>query len=281
MELLAAQLADRVAGRSRRRCRAPAAGGARCASSDVTLPLPVAAAARRRCATSACDVAPGETVALVGPSGAGKSTVFQLLLRFYDPQPGAIAARRRRRRATLACDALRDAHRHRAAGRGDLLGQRAGEHPLRPARRQRRRGRCGRRDGRLRARLHRRACREGYDTFLGERGVRLSGGQRQRIAIARAMLKNPPLLLLDEATSALDAESERMVQAALESAMQRPHDAGHRAPAGDRAARRPHHRAGARPHRRTGNARRAGGAGRRLRAAGRAAVQRPEPPAPT
>ena len=159
---------------------------------------------------------PGETVALVGPSGAGKSTVFQLLLRFYDAQHGSVAIDGVPVRDVALADTA-PAHRHRAAGQRDLLDQRAGEHPLRPP---------DASDDEVIAAAKAAfahdfigALPEGYATFLGERGVRLSGGQRQRIAIARAMLKNPPLLLLDEATSALDAESERMVQAALESAM--------------------------------------------------------------
>ncbi len=162
------------------------------------------------------DVAAGETVALVGPSGAGKSTVLQLLLRFYDVSSGEVLIDGVPVRAPRVAGSARP-HRHRAAGQRDLLRQRAGKHPLRQAAGERRRGRSSR-ARRLRARLHPRAAR-GLPDFLGERGVRLSGGQRQRISIARAILKNPPLLLLDEATSALDAESERMVQAALEAAM--------------------------------------------------------------
>ncbi len=158
----------------------------------------------------------GETVALVGPSGAGKSTVFQLLLRFYDPGVGEI----RLDGMPIRHLALKD------------LRQRIGIVPQEPvifsssALENIRYGRPDASDEEVYAAARAafadefiRALPEGYATFLGERGVRLSGGQRQRIAIARAMLKNPPLLLLDEATSALDAESERMVQAALESAM--------------------------------------------------------------
>ena len=162
------------------------------------------------------DVQAGQTVAIVGPSGAGKSTVFQLLLRFYDAQQGRIVldgvatqdltlADLRQRIGIVPQDAVifsTSALENIRYGRPDATDaevQQAAEAAF--------------------AHEFITALPDGYKTFLGERGLRLSGGQRQRIAIARAMLKNPPLLLLDEATSALDAESERMVQAALESAM--------------------------------------------------------------
>ena len=161
-------------------------------------------------------VAAGETVAIVGPSGAGKSTVFQLLLRYYDVDAGYIAVDGvDLRQASLAA-----------------LRQRVGIVPQdstifsTSALENIRYGQPDASDVEVIAAAKAAfahdfisALPDGYKTFLGERGVRLSGGQRQRISIARAMLKNPPLLLLDEATSALDAESERMVQAALESAM--------------------------------------------------------------
>ena len=161
-------------------------------------------------------VAPGETVAIVGPSGAGKSTVFQLLLRFYDPASGRIEL-----------DGVRtaDMSLHDLRQRIGIVPQDAVIFST-SALENIRYGKPAASDEETKAAAKAAfahefisALPEGYDSFLGERGVRLSGGQRQRIAIARAMLKNSPLLLLDEATSALDAESERMVQAALESAM--------------------------------------------------------------
>ena len=161
-------------------------------------------------------VRPGETVALVGPSGAGKSTVFQLLLRFYDAGKGQVAVDGVSVKAA-SLDALR--HRIGIVPQDSVIFSANALENIRY-------GRPEASDEEVFAAARAafaddfiRALPEGYQTFLGERGVRLSGGQRQRISIARAILKNPPLLLLDEATSALDAESERMVQAALESAM--------------------------------------------------------------
>ena len=162
------------------------------------------------------DVASGETIAIVGPSGAGKTTLFQLLLRFYDPQSGRILLNGIDIRQ-LELKALREAigivPQDTVVFSADAMENI-------------RYGRPEASDDEVIAAARQAAAHEfieklpdGYRSFLGERGVRLSGGQRQRIAIARALLKNPPLLLLDEATSALDAESERLVQHALEAAM--------------------------------------------------------------
>jgi ATP-binding cassette subfamily B protein len=162
------------------------------------------------------DIRPGENVAFVGPSGAGKTTTFQLLLRFYDPASGRIlidgvdiarAAPQdvRSRIGLVPQDTVlfgASARENIRYGRPD-----ASDEEIEAA------ARAAGADGFIRQ------LPDGYDTFLGERGARLSGGQRQRIAIARALLKNPPILLLDEATSSLDAESERYVQQALERLM--------------------------------------------------------------
>ena len=193
----------------------PVTGGSALAFEQVRFNYP------SRPKTSALDnfslqIKPGETVALVGPSGAGKSTVLQLLLRFYDVAQGRIlldgidlrqlSLTELRARigivpqdsTVFSASALENIRYARpSASEAEVVAAARGAF----------------------AHEFISALPEGYNTFLGERGVRLSGGQRQRISIARAMLKNPPLLLLDEATSALDAESERMVQAALESAM--------------------------------------------------------------
>lgn len=158
-------------------------------------------------------VEPGETIALVGPSGAGKTTILQLLQRFYDPQQGAIM---------LDGTDLRDMTRTDFRGQIALVPQ----DPVifaQSARENIRFGRPGASDAEVEAAAKAAAAHDfltalpdGYDSFVGERGVMLSGGQKQRIAIARAILRDAPILLLDEATSALDAESERLVQAAVD-----------------------------------------------------------------
>ena len=158
-------------------------------------------------------VSPGETVALVGPSGAGKTTVIQLLLRFFDPQSGTIEIDGR----DLTEAARPDFRRHIALVPQDPVIFAAS------ARENIRFGRPDATDDEVEAAAKAAAAHEflmrlpeGYDTYVGERGVMLSGGQKQRIAIARAILRDAPVLLLDEATSALDAESEHLVQEAVD-----------------------------------------------------------------
>ena len=158
-------------------------------------------------------IEPGETVALVGPSGAGKSTVFQLLLRFFDPEAG---------RVTLDGIDLRDLARDDFRKAFALVPQDSVIFAD-TAYENIRFGRRDASDDEVEAAARAAAAHDfimalpdGYETYLGERGVMLSGGQRQRIAIARAILRDAPVLLLDEATSALDAESERLVQQAVD-----------------------------------------------------------------
>jgi len=213
MELLS--LRSPIASPARSVALAPTRGGSALALRDVTFRYP----SRPQHATLSrfnLNVAPGETVALVGPSGAGKSTVFQLLLRFYDVSAGEVL---------LDGVPVKDVALHTLRERIGIVPQDSVIFSN-DAMENIRYGRPQASDDEVIAAAKAAFAHEfivalpdGYQTFLGERGVRLSGGQRQRISIARAMLKNPPLLLLDEATSALDAESERMVQAALESAM--------------------------------------------------------------
>ncbi len=161
-------------------------------------------------------VKPGETVAIVGPSGAGKTTIFSLLLRFYDPQQGSVMIDGVDARATDT-DGLRN---RMAIVPQDVTIFAASIHDNiafgRPSatREEVRAAAIAAQADEFIARLD-----QGYDTTVGERGIMLSGGQRQRIAIARAILKNAPILLLDEATSALDAESETLVQRALDGLM--------------------------------------------------------------
>lgn len=160
-------------------------------------------------------VQPGETVALVGPSGAGKSTIFQLILRFYDPDSGSVRIGGRDIREYDPVDMRAalglvsqdvvlfsgTAAYNLRYGRPEALDEQVLE---------------AARLAQAHDFIH--TLPKGYDAFLGERGVRLSGGQRQRLAIARALIKTPSILLLDEATASLDAESERLVQQAIDEA---------------------------------------------------------------
>ncbi|WP_309627924.1 ABC transporter transmembrane domain-containing protein [Brevundimonas sp.] len=162
-------------------------------------------------------VRPGETVALVGPSGAGKSTVFRLLLRFYDPQEGAVSVDGVDVRAA---DPVEVRNRFAWVSQEAPLFSGSALENIRFGREAASEEEARKAADEAQALTFIDALPEGFATPLGERGKSLSGGQRQRLAIARALVRDAPILLLDEATSALDAENERLVQAALDQAME-------------------------------------------------------------
>jgi ATP-binding cassette subfamily B protein len=213
MELLDARSA--IADPAQPRALPPPQGGARIEFIAVRFAYP-SRPTRPVLRDLTLSIEPGQTVALVGPSGAGKTTIFQLLQRFYDIDAGALRFDgvdvRELRLADLRAR-IAVVPQEPVIFSGSVLDNI-------------RYGRADATDDDAMAAARAafvdefvRQLPDGYATFVGERGLRLSGGQRQRIAIARAMVKDAPLLLLDEATSSLDAESERVVQAALEVAM--------------------------------------------------------------
>ena len=208
------------------------------------------------------EVPAGKMVAIVGPSGAGKSTISRILFRFYDIQKGRVAidgvdirdVTQKSLRAAIGVvpqdtvlfnDTVLYNIRY---GRPDATEEEIFAAAL--------------------AQIDEfiRSLPQGYKTMVGERGLKLSGGEKQRVAIARTILKGPPILMLDEATSALDSHTEKEIQDALDRVAQ-PHDARHRAPALDDRARRQHRRARRGSARGAGHARRADRARRALRLA--------------
>ena len=159
------------------------------------------------------DIPPGTSCAIVGPSGAGKSTIARLLYRFYDPSAGRILIDGQDIAEVQPSEpSRRDRHRsagHRAVQRHDRL-----QHRLRPRRGYAGRGRSAARGAAIDRFIA--VLPDKYQSMVGERGLKLSGGEKQRVAIARTLLKNPPILVLDEATSALDSRTEQAIQETLD-----------------------------------------------------------------